>query len=155
MSRTVLGSILLLAASAATLEGQTVPPRARLQLPTQAPLEAAAARFARVWADGDPAAIARFAASGGVRLYLVDTSHGALSPRQMAAAVASMLEEHRTEEAEVVRVSDAGGSPPRGFAEVGWRAVRAGTVEALSYTVYVGFVLEGQEWRVTELRVMR
>lgn len=148
---------LVLVIWAGTLEGQSVPPvgSAPPTVSAQAPLGAAAGRFARVWAEGDPGALQAFVASGGARLHLDGTSHGVLSPRQAVAALGSFRSEHRSRGIEVVRVSEVGGAPPRGFAEIAWKGVRAGTVEALSYTVYVGFVWGGEDWLVTEVRVMR
>lgn len=148
----------LLAASG--LEGQRLPPGTPPEgrLPGGSPalqpnLEIAAGRFARAWAAADAEGIGTLLASGSVSLHLDDVSHGSLSPRQAVAALQGFLQGRETRKIRVVRTSEVGGSPSRGFAEVAWQAVAVGTVEDLTYTVYVGFVLE-EGWKVTEVRVM-
>lgn len=118
-------------------------------------LEEAARDFSRLWEAGTVGEIGKIMVPGGIRFHLQDQAHASLPPRQAVAALKDFLNRHRGLELAVARVSEAGGEPPRGFAELVWRAVAAGTSEPIRYVVYIGFVLDQGSWRVFEVRVMR
>ena len=90
-----------------------------------------------------------------IRLQLGPTRHTGLNRRQATAALRAVLEERHTSASDLEQVNLAGGDPERGFAEVAWSSVPAGTNQRITYTVYVGFLRMGEEWRVTEIRVLR
>lgn len=55
----------------------------------------------------------------------------------------------------MTRAEQLGGAPPRGFAELGWEVAAPGSPAALRYVVFLGFVLEDDSWRISEIRVLR
>lgn len=90
-----------------------------------------------------------------IRIQLGPSQHTGLTRRQAAAALGNVLEARRAGHSELEQVIVAGGTPERGFAEVVWSSVPAGTSQRVTYTVYVGFLRMEEEWRVTEIRVLR
>ena len=54
----------------------------------------------------------------------------------------------------VTQARSLGGDPPRGFVELAWTPLPVGTSEPLSYTVYAGFELGPEGWRLSDLRVL-
>lgn len=121
----------------------------------QASLEDTAGRFAGLWSSADIGRIGDLLVPDGIRLHLGEVGHHDLAPRQALAALRDFLRAHRSNGARMDRVSEVGGQPPRGFAEITWEAVAQGTTEMLRYTVYVGFILEDESWHISELRVFR
>jgi hypothetical protein len=121
----------------------------------QPSLEDAAGRFAGLWSLGDVGRITDLLASEGIRLHLGRVGHNSLPPRQARAALRDFLGEHRSDGVRLDTVSEVGGSPPRGFAEISWETVVLGTSETLHYIVFVGFILEDEIWRISEVRVFR
>lgn len=127
--------------------------------PQAASLQDAAERFARHWAAGESGALAELVAESGVRLHLDRASRSPLPARQASAALRDFFAGHRPGTARLGRVSEVGGVPSRGFAEVIWHAAAAGTTEMTMVRVYVGFVQEGRDggagdWKVDEIRIL-
>jgi hypothetical protein len=149
----VSGTILLLFAALAL----GAPAPAPFPGPLQTPLGQAAESFARSWGAGDAGAIGELIAPEGVRLHLERAGRAPLPARQAVAALRDYFGGHRPGEARVGRLSEVGGDPARGFAEVIWLATPAGTSEASAVSLYVGFVQlpEGGAWRVDEIRILR
>jgi hypothetical protein len=52
-------------------------------------------------------------------------------------------------------VENLGGSPEKGFAELGWDVRASESAPGMKYTVFVGFVREDGGWRIAEIRVLR
>jgi len=125
-----------------------------LEDPTQPVLSEASRRFAQAWSDGDVGALGQMMSQAGVRLNLEGGGHASVGVRQATAALRALHALHRPGPARVTRISDVDGTPPRGFAELGWRTItEAG--EPRAFSLFVGFLLEGGEWRVSEIRVLR
>lgn len=123
--------------------------------PAQAPgLERVAARVAELWREGDAAGIAELAASGGVRLQLLEHDHLPMHGRRATAALRAFFPLRRGGAVHVARVAEVGGKPRRGFAEIQWTTAVAGALRPERLTVFVGFVLEEERWRVSEIRVL-
>lgn len=124
-------------------------------LPAQVPaLESVAARVAELWREGDAAGIAELAASGGVRLQLLEHHHLPMHGRRATAALRAFFPLRRGGAVHVARVAEVGGEPRRGFAEIQWTTAVAGALRPERLTVFVGFVVEEQSWRVSEIRVL-
>ena len=119
--------------------------------PQQAPIAAVAA--AGSWSAGDADAIAQVLSPAGVALQLFGESHPAAGVRQARTALAELL--GRDGSARVVRVEMLGGAPQRGFAELSWEVSAPGSPEGLRNVVFLGFVLEGDSWKIAEIRVFR
>jgi hypothetical protein len=110
-------------------------------------LNGAASVVAGCWNRRDADGIADLLSRSGVALHLGDESHPAAGVRQARAALAELFAKGGN--ARVTKVEDLGGTPQRGFAELSW------DVQELKYTVFVGFVREGDAWRIGEIRVLR
>jgi len=117
-------------------------------------LETAAREFAGLWAEGDAAAISAVLHHDGVLVALLGEEYGTLDRRNAEAALRDFLKHHEARSATLARASEVSGTPDRGFAEIRWEAVAPGTSELLRYTVFTGFAREGDDWRITDLRVL-
>jgi hypothetical protein len=117
-------------------------------------LQTAARSFAGLWAEGDASAISAVLHRDGVLVALLGVEYGTLDRRNAEAALRDFLQHHEATSATLARASEVGGTLDRGFAEIRWEAVAPGTSEPLRYTVFTGFVLDGEVWRVTDLRVL-
>jgi hypothetical protein len=120
----------------------------------QLALEAETGRFAQAWASGDAQALGRVLNPAGIRLHLPGEEHMLIQPRQAQAALRAFLSRYPGGDARVTRVSAAGGDSRKGFAEIRWRTRSQGINEAVMFTLFVAFSLDGEVWRVTELRVL-
>lgn len=119
----------------------------------QASLSSAASAVAGFWSRGNADGLAEMLSRSGVALHLFDESHPAAGVRQARAALAQLLEKRGG--ARVTRVEELGGSPQRGFAEIGWDVSAPGSADGLRYVVFVGFVRADDGWRIAEIRVLR
>ena len=119
----------------------------------QGPLGSVASVVAGCWSRGDADGIADLFSRDGVALHLLEENHPAAGVRQARAALAELFEKGGS--ARVSRVESLGGNPPRGFAELSWEVRATGSDQGLAYTVFVGFVREGDAWRIGEIRVLR
>ncbi len=119
----------------------------------QPPLRSVASVVATSWSDGDAEGIARLLSPSGVALHLLGRSQLAAGVRQARAALSELFE--RSGPARVVRAEELGGSPQRGFAEIRWDVTEPGTPDAMRYVVFLGFVGDGDGWRIAEVRVLR
>jgi hypothetical protein len=136
----------------AGLVGTAGPPS--LQGQTQRGLEARAEWFARTWTEENAAALGSALLSQGIHLRLPGDEHVLIEPRQAEAAIRSFLQRYEGGEARVSQVSLTGGDPRKGFAEIQWQTRDLATSEAAVVTVFVGFGLEGETWRITEIRIL-
>lgn len=118
----------------------------------QAGLGGVASSVAGAWGRGDADAIAQSFSEDGVALHLFDESHPAAGVRQARAALSDLLE--RGGNARVSKVEELGGSPARGFAEIGWDVSSPGAGQ-VRYVVFLGFVREDAGWKIAEIRVLR
>ena len=116
-------------------------------------LATVAAAVAGYWSQRDADGLARVLSPGGVALHLFDESHPAAGVRQARAALSDLL--GRGGGARVTRAEDLGGAPRRGLAELGWEVTAPGSPAALRYVIFLGFVVEGEAWRISEIRVLR
>ena len=134
-------------------------PRASVEEPgaygdgQQPSLAGVAATAARYWSQRDADGLAGVLSPGGVALHLLDESHPAAGVRQARAALSDLL--GRGGRAQVTRTEQLGGAPQRGFVELGWEVTAPGAPAALRYVIFLGFVLEDETWRISEIRVLR
>jgi hypothetical protein len=127
---------------------------APLAAEAQASLETVASSFARHWATGDLEQLTPSFLPDGIRVEMGGKASGVVSVRQAAAGLKGLHAEHDTRSARVDRVTEVGGSPRRGFAEIAWSAAPSGTSEYREYVLFVGFLMEDEGWRVSEVRVI-
>ncbi len=119
------------------------------------PIEELVQRVGQMWSAGDVSGLMELVPARGS--LLLDTGSGteSVNRRHAAAALRVLFSERDTRIVRPVRVTLAGGSPPRGFGELNWSFRQRGAPAPQSRTVYVGASWENGEWRVTELRVMQ
>lgn len=120
-----------------------------------APLEAFIQQVARLWSQGDAAALVDLAASDGRIMLDVGETSGAVQGRHAAAALRALFGERETMSLRPARVTVAGGRPLRGFGELTWVSRSRSVTVPQSVTLYVGTVWEGDSWRIRELRIVR
>ncbi len=130
-------------------------PRA-LEAQRATPLESFVAGVARLWAEGDAAALVELApADGRIVLDLGDGRAGAVESRHVAAALRDLFRQRENVSVRPTQVTLAGGQPVRGFGELAWVSRPRGVTSNESATVYVGAVSEGGRWRIREIRLLR
>ena len=120
----------------------------------QSMLEGEALRFAQAWEREDTRLLGEVMVEDGIRLHLPGEDHILIRPRQAQAALGAFLERHIGGEAQVTRVSLAGGDPEKGFAEIRWRTGSPGAADPTIFTLFVAYALENESWAVTEIRVL-
>jgi hypothetical protein len=119
----------------------------------QRTLDEEAAWFAARWRAGDSQALTQAMRSDRIRLTILGEEHVAIQPKQAQAALRSLLKRYPRGETAVTRVSPVGGDPSQGFAEIRWRTQASGVPDPVIFSIFVGYVLEDDGWRVTEIRV--
>lgn len=123
----------------------------------QGGLASVASTVADCWSRRDAEGIAGLVSRGGVALHLFEETQPAAGARQARAALSDLFDraERAAGSARVTRVQDLGGTPEKGFAELGWDVRASGSEPGMKYTVFVGFVREDGGWRIAEIRVLR
>jgi hypothetical protein len=121
--------------------------------PAQPALEGEVARFAAAWDAGDLQVLGKAMRAEGIGLHLQGEEHVSIKPKQAQAALRSFLDRYPGGESEVTKTSTAGGDPVLGFAEITWRTRAPGLPDPVIFSLFVGYALEGDTWRVTEIRV--
>jgi hypothetical protein len=118
------------------------------------PIEEFVQQFGRLWIAGDVSGIAALAP--GRSPVLIDAGRGmeTVQSRHVGAALRSLFSDRETIGVRTVRVTLAGGSPPRGFGELSWSFRPRGAPSSQTRTVYVGASWEDGAWRLAELRLM-
>ena len=120
----------------------------------QPSLEEEARTFAQDWAAQDAEALGEVMAEGGIRLHLPGEEHNLVSPRQAKAALTAFLERYEGGDVRISRVALTGESPDRGYSELAWATGSPGVTGPVRFTVFVAFSARGDEWVVTEIRVL-
>jgi hypothetical protein len=118
-------------------------------------LRPAVDRLTRAWGRMDAAALASFASAQGVSLEIGGSRVGPLQPRQVAAALRDLFDDCETISAKAGMAKPVGGSPGTAFFEIAWTTRSRGTTEPQKSTVFLALVVEGDRWRVTEIRHIR
>jgi hypothetical protein len=136
-------AILLLLASA---------PAARAQ---DARLEQVLERFAAAWARGDVAAITALTPRSGVSVETERGALGVLAQRQAAAAIRRLFDGRQTVSIRPGMAQVVGGSPPRAFGELTWTTRSRGTTVTERAVIFLALVKEGDNWRITQIRILR
>lgn len=118
------------------------------------PLEDFVQQVAWLWNMGDVAALVDLLPLRD-RIVL-DTGSGTetVQPRHAAAALRALFDARDSSAARAVRVTLAGGDPPRGFGELAWSFRNRGAPTSQTRSVFVGAVWQGDAWRINEVRVM-
>lgn len=109
-------------------------------------------RFA--WSQSDAKAVAAMSARGGVSIETREGRLGPLGTRQANAVLRRLFEERETVSMRIGRTQVVGGSPRRAFSEITWIARAPDTTEPERITVLLELVQEGENWRITQIRML-
>jgi hypothetical protein len=112
-------------------------------------------RVAAAWHKGDASAVAGFAARNGISVNVDGRAVGPLAPRQAAAVIRRVFEDRESLSVRSNMTRSAGGSPARAFGEITWTIRARGTTIPGRATLFVAFVHEDDEWRITEIRLIQ
>jgi hypothetical protein len=129
-------------------------PAAAQQPGASVPLERFVQQVASLWSAGDAAALVEFFPARERVVLNTGSGTEAVSAHHAGAALRALFDAREGLGARPVRITLAGGSPPRGFGELAWTFRLRGAPTTQSRSVYVGAVWDGRTWRVSELRVM-
>lgn len=109
-------------------------------------------RVTSAWKRGDASAIASFISGDGVSLEIGGARVGPLPPRQAAAALRKLFDGVETVSVHSGMAKLVSGSPKRAFVEINWTTRARGTTVPMRSTIFIALILEGDRWRVTEIR---
>lgn len=140
-ARTALLAVLLTAATAGHTSAQSPEPVLK--------------RVASAWHRGDVNSITALAADAGLSLNVDGSSVGPLGRRQAAAVLRGVFEDRESVSAGATMTRTVGGEPARAFGEIIWTTRVRGTTIPERATLFVAFVRQGENWRITEIRLMR
>ncbi|MGH7502273.1 MAG: hypothetical protein ACREL7_11005 [Longimicrobiales bacterium] len=119
------------------------------------PLDPATRRIAQAWQRGDVNSIGSFAARSGLSLDVGGQKIGPLHARQAAMALKRVFERVETVSASIGQAHEVEGDPRRAFVEITWVTKAPGTSIPESSQVFFGLVLDGDTWRITEIRLIQ
>jgi len=108
------------------------------------------------WARGDAGDIAALIAASGVSINVEGQANGPLARRQAGATLRRMFADVETVSITLASKKVVPGSkPPRAWLELVWTRRARGTTIPDQRTVFVALVGEGDEWRITDIRLLR
>lgn len=106
------------------------------------------------WESGDARGLVKLGAAGGVELEVQGHSMGSLTGRRAAAAMRHLFASQQTVGVQSNRLSRVAGASDRAFVELTWIVRPAGTPAQERHTVFIGFVREGVNWKVSQIRIL-
>jgi hypothetical protein len=115
----------------------------------------AAQRIAAAWSRADVGSLGAQAAKAGLSIDLGGGSVGPLAGRQAAAALRRLFDDRETVSIDIATAKEMPGEPKRGYVELNWVTRTRGTRISERSTVFVALELDREDWRITEIRMMR
>ena len=115
----------------------------------------AAQRIANAWQRADVGVIADQVARSGLSLDFGGQRVGPVAGRQATTMLRRVFEERETMSVRVGSVKEMEGKTRRGYVEVSWTTRARGTSIPDTTTVLFSLELDGDQWRITEIRLMR
>lgn len=107
-----------------------------------------------LWQRGDAARLVKLSAGSGVDLEVRGNAMGALTGRRAAAALRHLFAAQETVSVETGVPSRVAGADNRAFLELTWEVRPSGGPMSERSTVFIGFVREGSQWKVSQIRVL-
>lgn len=106
------------------------------------------------WVSGDARGLVKLGAARGLELEVQGHSLGPLTGRRAAAAMRHLFSAQQTLAVQSSPLSRVAGADNRAFVELTWVVRPAGTPASERHTVFVGFVREGANWKVSQIRIL-
>lgn len=107
-----------------------------------------------LWERGDAGRLAKLGAGSGVELEVRGHAMGPLTGRRAAAALRHLFSAQQTVSVQSGDPSRVAGADNRAFVELTWEIRPTGGPVSERSTVFVGFVREGAQWKVSQIRVL-
>lgn len=148
------GPVFLAPASPGAAGGWALAAQTREADRTEEALRDLVSAIARSWARGDASSVLASASDAGVRLHLGDGGSSPQPRKRAEAVLRRLLQDADGGRTSAGMVSVVGGSPERGFGELLWEAGAAGVPGVVRTVVYLGFEMEDDRWRLTEIRLL-
>lgn len=111
--------------------------------------------FTALWYMGDAAGLVELAAERGVEIELRGYAIGPLAGRRAAAALRHLFGAQKTVDVRAEAASRVAGADDRAFVEMIWEVRPGGARVSEATTVFVGFVREGDRWKVSQIRILQ
>jgi hypothetical protein len=116
----------------------------------------AAQRIASAWQRADVGVLGAQTAKAGLSIDLAGERVGPYgSGRQAAAALKRLFEDRETVSISVATAKETGGEPRRGYVELNWVTRTRGSRIPEHSVVVVAMEVDRDQWRITEIRLMR
>lgn len=110
--------------------------------------------IAFAWSHADGRTLVAMAARDGIQIETRDGRMGPLATRQAAAVLRRIFDERETISIKPGMVQMVGGTPRRAFGELTWVSRAPDTTQSEQLTVFLELVLEGNRWRITQIRML-
>lgn len=140
MKRTLPFALMLLALATA-VRAQDIKPEAQ--------------RLAAAWERADVNMLGNQAAKSGLSIDIGGERIGPVAGRLAATMLKRVFDERETMSASVGAAREMHGENRRAFVEITWVTRSRGTSIPDSTTVLLSLELESEQWRITEIRLMR
>ena len=111
--------------------------------------------IAFAWSHGDVRTVVAMGAREGIQFETRDGRMGPLGDRQASAVLRRLFGDRETVATRPGMVQMVGGSPRRAFGEITWIARAPDTTQSEKMTVLLELVLEGDRWRITQIRMLQ
>lgn len=116
----------------------------------------AAQRIASAWQRGDVGTLGAQASPEGLSIDLAGERVGPYGTgRQAAAALKRLFEDRETVSISIATAKETGGEPRRGYVELNWVTRARGSRIPERSVVVVALEVDHDQWRITEIRLMR
>lgn len=121
---------------------------------TPAPLEQFVRRVGYLWEAKDVDNLVDLVSESEPILFDRGSGIEQVNGRHAAAALRSVFSDLESVSVRPVKATVSGGQPVRGFGELTWVYRSRGGPVPRTRTVYVGAVWDGDDWRISELRLL-
>lgn len=111
--------------------------------------------LAHAWERGDVNALGNRSAKAGLSLDVGGERVGPVSSRQVGALLKRVFDDRETISVRVGSAREMHGENKRAFVELNWVTRSRGTSIPDSTTVLFSLELDQEQWRITEIRLMR
>lgn len=110
--------------------------------------------IAFAWQHADTRTLVAMSAREGIVIETKDGRMGPLASRQAGAVLRRLFGDRETVSIRPNMAQMVGGTPRRAFGEITWVTRAPDTTESERLTVYLELVLEGDRWRITQIRML-